>query len=375
MARDRRDWWVPRSCQYGPEHGLRQDWAGRPGLMRWIWSRSGYGTRSGLSMGVVHNARMRVFVAGATGALGRVLVPRLVAAGHEVTGLTRSPEKVAALTAAGATAVVADATDAARLRTAVLDAGPEAVIDELTDLPHEIKPFGVRRVYDRLTPLKRVASPALLAAAEEAGAGVHIAQSVAFLYPPASAGNGESGGVATEDEPVWLDGPAPWDVALPVFDTVERAVAGSTVLTGIVLRYGFFYGPGTHYDRDGSLTRLVRRRAYPLVGAGGGVSSFIHVDDAAAATVAALARPRSGIYNIVDDMPVPARTWLPVLADIIGAEPPRRVPIPLARLTAGSLVVHFATTLRGASNAKAKREFGWVPRFPAYDEGFRQTLS
>ena len=312
---------------------------------------------------------MKVFLAGASGALGRYLVPQLVQAGHQVDALTRSPSKVAWLEAAGAKAVVADAMDPVGLKKLVHDSGPEAVIDELTDLPQTMGIRAFSHFYDRLTPLKATASPALLEASVEVGARVHIMQSIAFLYAPGGAER------KVEDDEVFTNPPREWTEVLPTFLRAERAVAASSEPTGIVLRYGFFYGPGTSYAADGALARMARRWLLPVVGGGGGLYSFIHLEDAASATVKALESGRPGIFNIVDDHPVAMRDWLPRYAALIGARRPLRVPGWAGRMAAGALAVHYATTLRGAANDKAKAQLGWQPKYPTYEEGFEAELA
>ena len=313
---------------------------------------------------------MRVFVAGATGAIGQPLVRRLIEAGHDVTGMTRTPEKTAWLRGAGADAVVCDALDAQAMKDAVRACGPEVVIDELTDLPKKPNVFRFGRFYDRQNQLKRTAPLALLEAAVEVGASRHIMQGVAFAYDPGASGHG----VHTEDDPQYKDPPNPWRDALPPFALSEQRVIDETSLEGIVMRYGFFYGPGTHMASDGSLAADVVRRRYPIVGDGGGVYSFIHVDDAARATVLATERGTAGAYNVVDDEPLPVREWLPSYAEALGAKAPRRVPTWLARVTTGPIPTHLSTTLRGASNAKFRKTLGWEPEYPDPRQGFVRAL-
>lgn len=300
---------------------------------------------------------MRVFIAGATGAIGRPLVRQLLEAGHEVVGMTRSPEKARALEQAGARGVVCDAYDRDGVIAAVADAAPDAVVHQLTDLPRVYNP---RRLgsNDRI---RREATPHLLEAVRAAGVRRLVAQSVAFLYAPSP------DGPADEDAPK-ADG---WESAQVMLD-VERAVLQTG---GVVLRYGFFYGPGTYYAEDGHVAREVRRRRYPVVGGGTGVFSLIHVEDAASATVAALERGDPGVYNIVDDDPAPMHEWLPAYAEALGAPRPLRAPKLVARIAAGKAAAAFASELRGASNAKARRELGWEPRFPSWREGFRTELA
>ena len=308
---------------------------------------------------------MRIFVAGATGAIGRPLVRQLVAAGHEVTGMTRTPDKARWLREAGAEPIVCDAVDEARVKAAVHAAGPEVVIDQLTDLPRRFNPFRFDRFYEQQDRLKAVAPRLLLEAAVDVGARRHIMQGVAFAYDPRS---GE--GLHVEHDPLWLDAPKPWDRSLPVFAASEQRLLSAEGLEGIVLRYGFFYGAGTHLAGDGSQAADIRRRRFPIVGDGGGVYSFIHVDDAARATVLAAEKGGTGAYNVVDDTPLPVREWLPSYAAALGAKPPRRMPRWLARLATGPIPTHISTTLRGASNAKVREALGWRPEYLDPRDGF-----
>ena len=309
---------------------------------------------------------MRVFVAGASGAIGRPLVPLLVAAGHEVTGTTRSQERAELIAAAGATPAVVDALDAAALRRAVEAAGPEVVVHELTALPDRFDPRR-RDIYDATNRVRREGTRNLLDAARAAGARRFVCQSIAFAYAP-----GPEPEIKDEEAPLSLGAPPPFGEGVRALAEMERAVLEADGLEGVVLRYGWFYGPGTYYAEDGSMTADVRRRRFPIVGRGVGLFSFIHVDDAAAATVAAVERGGPGIYNIVDDEPAGQRDWLPVYAEAIGAPRPRRVPVWLARLVAGKMA--SAINLQpGASNAKAKRELGWTPRWASWREGFREA--
>jgi nucleoside-diphosphate-sugar epimerase len=310
---------------------------------------------------------MRVLVAGATGAVGRPLVGRLLLAGHDVVGLTRRGDRAAELRAAGAQAVVGDALDAARLREIVLRVAPDAVVDQLTSLPRD---YDVRRkdVYDANDRVRARGTGALVDAAREAGVRRYVLQSVAFLYAP------EGGWVKDEGDRAWADAPAPFGRSVDVLVVNERKVVDSAAFDGIVLRYGFFYGPGTYYAPQGAIAEQVRRRRFPVVGRGDGVSSFVHVDDAATAVVAALERRAPGRFNIVDDEPAPLREWLPRYAEAIRAAPPRRIPGWVARLAAGPFPVAAATRLRGASNAKARRELGWQPAIASWRDGFATAL-
>jgi 2-alkyl-3-oxoalkanoate reductase len=307
---------------------------------------------------------VRVFVAGASGAIGRPLLPKLVQAGHEVTGTTRSEERAEGIRAAGARAAVVDVFDTKALNAAVAESGAEAVIHQLTALPDRLN-FRDPHLYDATNRVRSEGTRNLLAAARAVGARRFVSQSIAFMY--ASVG----GMTKSEDDPVMTDAPGPFGSGLRTLNEMERLVLDAD---GLVLRYGFFYGPGTHYADDGTMTADVRKRRFPVVGRGTGVTSFIHVEDAADATVAALERGPSGIYNITDDEPAPMREWVPVFAEAAGAKSPRRVPVWLARLIAGRAVATFAVELRGASNAKAKRELGWTPAHPSWRTGFAESL-
>ena len=308
---------------------------------------------------------MKVLLAGATGALGRALVPRLVAGGHEVVGLTRRPEKVAALEAAGARGEVCDVVDRDRVLALAEDVRPDVVLDETTDLPQRYDTRRMRGFYDGMADLRLRGTPNLLDAAEATGARP-IFQSLAFIYRPDAVADGRP---RTEGDPVFgADAPAPWNLALPATTALEQRTVS---LGGLVLRYGFFYGPGTHYDRGGQAYEDTARRRFPLVGPATGVCSFIHLDDAAAATVLAVERPDArGILNIVDDEPMALRDWLPLYARAIGARPPRRVPLWLARMVSGPLPIHFATAMPPASNARAREVLGWAPAYSSVRTGF-----
>jgi 2-alkyl-3-oxoalkanoate reductase len=309
---------------------------------------------------------VRVFVAGASGAVGRPLVPKLVAAGHEVTGTTRSEERADAIRAAGATAAVVDALDAQALRQAVEAAAPEVIVHELTALPDRFRPRA-KDLYDATNRIRREGTRNLLDAARAAGARRFVCQSVAFACRP-----GAQPEVKDEEAPLALEAPPPFGEGVRVIDEMERAVLGAEGIDGLVLRYGWFYGPGTYYADDGSTAAEVRKRRFPVIGRGDGLFSYIHVDDAADATVVAVERGAPGIYNIVDDEPAAMRDWLPAYAEAIGAPPPRRIPVWLARLFAGGMA--SAINLQpGASNAKAKRELGWEPRWRSWREGFRDA--
>lgn len=312
---------------------------------------------------------MKVFVAGATGAVGRPLVARLVAAGHQVTGMTRTPAKAPALADIGADPVVCDALDRDRVLAAVGAQRPEVVVCQLTDLPAG---FGSRD-YAGMTAatnrLREQGTGFLVDAAVATCARRVITQSLAFIYAPGP------GPPRSEDAPVVSQGPP--DLVQVARSAVkgERLVLEREGIEGVVLRYGQFYGPGTWFAGDGSATEQVRRRRFPIVGRGGGVFSFVHVDDAAEAAVAALDRGAPGIYNVCDDDPAPLREWLPEYARVVGAKPPLRVPRLVARLVAGPVAVTSTTEMVGASNARARRELKWEPRYRSWREGFREALT
>jgi len=304
---------------------------------------------------------MKVLVSGASGAIGRFLIPQLVEAGHEVVGMTRRQDRADALSKLGARGVVVDGLDREAVRRVVLDAKPEAVIDELTSLPRD---YDLRdpHLYDANDEIRAKGTPALHDAAREAGARRFVMQSVAFLYAP------EGDWVKTEDARLWLDAPMPFRRSIGVLNDNEQRITGDPDVEGVALRYGFFYGPGTYYASDGSIAARVRKRQFPIVGKGTGMTSYVHLHDAATATVAALERGR-GIYNIVDDEPAPAREWLPAYAEAIGARRPLRIPAWLARMVAGGMIARLATDIRGASNARAKAELGWRPAYPSVRDG------
>jgi len=309
---------------------------------------------------------MRVFVAGASGAIGRRLVPQLIAAGHEVTGTTRSEEKAEGIRSAGAAASVCDALDADALRDAVVAARPEVVVHQLTALPDRFDPRKAD-IYDATNRIRAEGKRKLIAAAQAAGARRLVCQSIAFAYLP-----GARPEVKDEEAPLALGAPPPFGEGVRVVQQMERLVLEADGLEGVVLRYGWFYGPGTYFAVDGSTAQDVRRRRLPVIGKGTGLFSFVHVDDAAAATIAAIDAGSPGLYNVVDDEPAPMREWLPAYAEAIGAKRPRRVPVWLARLVAGRAAA-LMNVQPGASNAKAKRELGWEPRWPTWREGFREA--
>src|SRR5918998_644079 len=300
---------------------------------------------------------MRVFVAGASGAIGTRLVPKLIDRGHRVIGTSTSRESAERVRSLGAEAITLDLLDPRAVRKAVLEAEPDAIIHQATALANARFSRNMDRTFAQTNRLRTEGTDALLAAAREAGVRRFVAQSFAsYRYAR------EGGPVKTEDDP--LD-PTPPPVARESNAAMRYLDETVTQAGGIALRYGGFYGAAN----DG-LVEPVRKRQFPIVGDGGGVSSFIHLDDAAAATVLALEHGEAGIYNVVDDEPAPVREWLPVLADALGAKPPRHFPRWLARLFAGEAGVMLGTEARGASNAKAKRELGWELRHPSWRQGF-----
>ena len=306
---------------------------------------------------------MRVLVAGATGAIGKQLVPRLVAAGHEVHGMTRSETKQAMLREMGAVAVVADALDPDQVAGAVAMARPDAIILQLTaigslDLRHFDRSFALTN------RLRTEGTDHLLSAGQAVGVRRFVAQSYFGFYARTGAA------VKTEDDAVDISPAREMRESLEAIRHLEGAVLGARWTEGIVLRYGGFYGPGTSMAAGAEQIELVRRRRFPLVGNGGGVWSFIHVADAADATVAAVEHGTRGVYNVVDDDPAPVAEWLPALARQLGAKPPMCVPRFVGRMFTGDAGVVMMTELRGASNAKAKRELGWNPAHTTWRHGF-----
>jgi 2-alkyl-3-oxoalkanoate reductase len=305
---------------------------------------------------------MRVFVAGASGAIGTRLVPQLVDRGHEVIGTSRSSGNAERLRALGAEPVALDLLDPRAVRKAILEAEPEAIVHQATALTGARFSKNLDRTFAETNRLRREGTDALLAAARAAGVPRFVAQSYASLrYAPVG------GPVKTEDDPLDRTSVEGMRETTAAMNYLDQAV---TEAGGIALRYGSFYGA----PNDG-MVEPVRKRQFPIVGDGGGVSSFIHLDDAAAATVLALEHDGPAIYNIVDDEPAPVREWLPVLADALGAKPPRHFPVWLARLFAGEPGVLLGTEARGASNAKAKRELGWTPRYPSWRQGFAEVYA
>jgi 2-alkyl-3-oxoalkanoate reductase len=319
---------------------------------------------------------MKVFVAGATGVLGRALVPRLVAQGHEVVGMTSTASKEDLLRSLGARPAVAEALDRDAVAQAVASAEPEVIVHQLTALSGSLSVREMRHPERAAAAimtnrLRTEGTDNLLAAGRTVGARRFVAQSFgAFRWARTG------GPVLSEDDPLDPNPPAALRTPLVGILHVEEAVPRIEWGEGLALRYGGFYGPGTAISLapDAVMAAPVRKRRFPIIGDGGGVFSHVHVDDAATATVAAIDHGRPGVYNIVDDEPAPVRDWLPVLARALDAKPPRRIPRWLGRLAAGETATLMMTEARGASNAKAKRELGWQLRYPSWRQGFEQGL-
>lgn len=311
---------------------------------------------------------MKVFVAGATGVVGQRLVPALIAQDYDVAAMTRTAEKLETLRSLGATAVVADVFDRAGLMQAVAQSEPDVVIHQLTDLKG-VKSF--KNFDDEFAATNRLRTEGtdnLLAAARAAGVRRFIAQSYGnWTY--------ERSGSRLKSEADLLDPQPPRKQrkSLDAIRYLEKVVVNAEGIEGLALRYGSFYGPGTGFAPDGDIIELVRRRRLPIIGAGSGVWSFVHIDDAVAATIAAIERGVPGVYNVVDDEPAPVAVWLPELARLLGAKPPLRVPVWLGRLAAGDVGVSMMTRIRGVSNAKARHELGWTPHYASWRAGFRAT--
>lgn len=302
---------------------------------------------------------MHVFLAGGTGVIGRHLVPLLVAAGHRVSALTRSPDGAAALAGMGAEPMVGDVYDQARLTRLVAQSGAEAVIQQLTA-------FGTKTgdPYAETMRVRIDGTRHLVAAARAAGVRRFIAQSISFVCSPAGTG------LTDEETPLHLDGPAPLRAFVESVASLERQVLHAEGMSGTVLRYGWFYGPGTSWDPKGFIPCAIRDGAYPIVGTGAGTYSFIDLRDAAAATVKALVHDAPGLYNIVDDSPAPLGEWLPFTARLLGAPPPKYEDVAAARERIGDIRVYYLNEQRGASNAKARRILGWAPDHPCWRAGF-----
>jgi nucleoside-diphosphate-sugar epimerase len=309
---------------------------------------------------------MKILVAGATGAIGKRLVPMLVRAGHSVTGTTQHADKMMSIQAAGATPLLLDALNKDDVLSAVQKSRPEIIIHQLTAIPANLDLRHLDRGFEVTNRLRTDGTDHLLAASRAAGVRRFIAQSYYAWY----ARTGDW--IKTENDPLISDGRsgAPQTMAATIH--VESTVLGEKAIEGFVLRYGSFYGPETSLAPGAWLFEEIRNRRVPIVGGGSGYWSFIHIDDAAAATLAAVSATTPGLYNVTDDEPAPVSVWLPYLAEVLGAKPPRRVSKWIARLAIGEYGVGVMTELRGASNRKAKSELPWTLKWPTWREGFKE---
>jgi nucleoside-diphosphate-sugar epimerase len=318
---------------------------------------------------------VRVLIAGAAGVIGRPLTGLLAAAGHQVTALTRSGAKLEQLRSAGAEPVTCDALDAAALETAVGLARPEVVVNQLTALPRRISPRRADRDLAATNRLRREGTRNLMAAAGAAGVRHVVAQSVAFAYAPGGGPGGPGGRLRCEADPLYRAAPGGFAEAVAAIAELERETLGCAGIRGAVLRYGFFYGPGTAYAAGGWIAADVRARRFPVLGDGAGVFCFIHVEDAAQATLAAIGQRAGGVFNIVDEEPAPAADWVPAYAAILGAPAPRRLPLWLGQPLGGPYGVYLMTRMPGASSEHARAALGWRPRRPSWRGGFREDLA
>lgn len=312
---------------------------------------------------------MKVFVAGATGAVGRALIPVLVKRHHEVVGTTRSADRLGAIRALGAEPVLMDGLDAGSVLEAMRTSKPDVIVHQMTALSGVKNLRHFDAAFAQTNRLRKEGTAHLIAAAREVGTSRIVVQSyTGWTHSP----TGDS--LKTEADPLDPAPPRTMRETLDAIRALERSVLTVSDLQGIVLRYGSFYGPGTPICPGGEIAELVRTRRLPIVGSGTGVWPFIHMEDVALATALAIERGRSGIYNIVDDEPAPASVWIPELAQVLGAKPPRHVPEWIARIMVGEALVHMMTRVRGSSNEKAKRELEWSPRYPTWRKGFRHDF-
>lgn len=315
---------------------------------------------------------MKVFLAGATGALGKQLVPKLVASGHEVWGTTRSDARAGLVSDLGARPVVLDALDADAVGAAVSAIQPEVIVHQLTALSSDLDLRHFERSFAQTNRLRTEGTDILLSAARAAGTRRFVAQSYAGWPSPRTGGP-----VKTEDDPFDNDPPAAVRTTSQAIRYLERAVTEADWIEGVVLRYGGFYGPGTNLELDppGEMLEMIRKRKFPIVGGGSGVWSFIHIEDAGEATLRAVESGAPGIYNVVDDEPVRVSEWVPAASAALHAKPPMRVPRWLGRILAGEAAAVMMTEIRGASNGKAKREFGWQPRHPSFTRSLAEGVA
>jgi 2-alkyl-3-oxoalkanoate reductase len=310
---------------------------------------------------------MRVFIAGGTGAIGRPLVAALAAAGHEIAVYSRSDERVAALGQPGIVPAVGDAFDTDTLMRAVQTFKPDVVINQLTSLTQSVNPLAVKRGFDLTSRLRREVSGTLVRAARNAGARRVVAQSIAFAYRPGP-------GVRTESDPLWTDAKGQIGTLAGSVATLESNTLGDPEVESVVLRYGSFYGPGTYFAPGGLYPTLLKRRLMPLPGRGAGIFGMVHIEDAAAATVAAL-EGATGIFNVADDVPAPASEWMPFVAVLMGVKPPRRVPEALVRVGAGKFLAYLLCEQPAVSSQRARTELGWSPRYPDWHEGLTAVFA
>jgi len=312
---------------------------------------------------------VKIIVAGATGVIGRRLVPLLVAGGHDVVGMSRSSARAASLEEYGARGVVADVFDGERLLRLLADEQPEIVIHELTDIPHELGPGHTIAQFAANRRIRIEGTRNLVEAALAAGARRLVAQGYAHVYAP------RGSWVKAEWEALDLGPDVPDSRQLNVLALreLERSVLQAPGIEGVALRYGTFYGPGTAFEEGGTVNRLVRRRHYPIAGSGAGTTSFVHIDDAAAATVLAVAGP-TGIFNICDDRPAALKEWLPFYARLVGAPPPRHIPALAERVLGNEHLAYRSTMQRGAANAKARAHLGFAPAWTTWRDGLRREL-
>jgi len=310
---------------------------------------------------------MRVFVAGGTGAIGRPLVRALVAAGHEVTVFSRSEARVAALGLPGVVPAVGDAFDPDAVMRAVQAAHPEVVVNQLTNLARSVNPLAAKRGFETTSRLRREVSGRLVAAARAAGARRVVAQSISFAYRPGP-------GTRTESDALWTDAPGEIGSLAGSLAILESATLGDDAVEGVVLRYGSFYGAGTYLAPGGLYTTMIAKRLLPIPGDGRGLFGFVHIDDAASATVAALQGP-AGVFNLVDDVPARSSEWMPFVARLLGAKRPHRVPERVARVGAGKFLTYLMCDQPAVSNHRARSELGWIPRYPDWHEGLRTALA
>jgi nucleoside-diphosphate-sugar epimerase len=309
---------------------------------------------------------VKILVAGATGAIGRPLVRRLMAAGHQVIGTTRTPARLAELETTGAVGLLLEAGDVQAVTRAMADLRPEVVIHEVSALPKTPTPSALRAGLAETSRLRRETVPLFVRAAAAAGVRRLVVQSIAFATRP------EGPSVLDESAPLWMDGPRSISTGAAALTEMERALTSEPRVEGVALRYGFFYGPGTWYARDGAMAQLVRARLYPDVGDGQGRMSFVHIDDAAEVTARAAEGGDPGIYHVSDGDPARHGEWLAEMVRWLDAPRPRHLSPWMARLLMGSSFVHYATTLRGASSAKAQAAFAWAPR--SWRQGFAQVM-